>query len=177
MCKLGLTVRQAKVGFALAASLATIGCSCAGTSESAPRSAAGNPLPSVTAPAATATPAASVASPVASANKVYDDKTTTIDASLGATFAIHLPANITTPYKWVVAPSDTSPIVALTERHYEDKPPANCPSCVGYPGTDTLTFEAKAIGVMTLKLQYAPIHAKSEPVARELTIRVTVQKN
>lgn len=176
MRKLGLTVSQLNVGFALVTSLATACCSRAGAPEPAPRSAAGSPSPSFAAPAVNS--ASSTTEPLQpEPAKVYDDKTTSIDLSLGARFAIHLPANITTPYKWVVAPSDSDPIVVLMERHYEDKPPANCPSCVGYPGTDTLTFETKAVGTSTLKLLYAPIRSKAEPAERELTIRVTVKKN
>jgi predicted secreted protein len=174
MRKLELTF-VVSVGFVLAAGLAMTDCSRAGTPDPVPRSAAASPSPLVTAPAASETPAATPAQAAPTA-KAYDETTTAIDTLVGEKFAVYLPANITTPYKWVVAPSDTSPIVVLADHHYQDKPPEGCPACVGYPGTDILNFEAKAAGTTTLKLKCAPLRSKTEPAARELTIQVTVQK-
>ena len=179
MRKLGLTVRHVGVGIALAVSLAMACCSRTGSQEPVPRSAAAGPSPS--APAAAAAPGAEGSSAAtqpaqASPTRVYDDKTTAIETTVGDKFAVYLPANITTPYKWVVAPSDASPIVVLADRHYQDKSPEGCQACVGYPGTDIMNFEAKAAGTTTGKLRYAPLRSKAEPSERELSIQVTVKK-
>jgi len=126
--------------------------------------------PSVTSSPPTA--ASSASAPAGAATKTYDDTTRSIDASVGERFTLNLPANVTTPYKWVAAPAE--PALVLAERHYEDKPPADCQGCVGYPGTDRLTFEAKQAGTTTLVLRYAPLRGK-EPAERELSIKVTVK--
>jgi len=158
------------------------GCTKAANPESVQPSAsvavleAPSSAPSVaSAPPPTATSSAtpsSAAAPSGAASKTYDDTTRSIDASVGDRFTLNLPANVTTPYKWVAAPSE--PALVLAERHYEDKPPAGCQGCVGYPGTDRLTFEAKQAGTTTLVLRYAPLRGK-EPGERELSIKVTVK--
>ncbi len=108
------------------------------------------------------------------AGRVFDDSARTIEAKVGERFTINLPANITTPYKWVVASPET--VVALAERHYDDTQNSKCDGCAGRSGTDRLTFEAKQDGTATLVLRYAPLRSKTEPPARELSIQVTVSK-
>jgi predicted secreted protein len=136
------------------------------TSVNAPPLAAPAPSEAAAAP--------SVASATAPSARIYDDSTRSIKATVGERFTINLPANIATPYKWIVASPEG--IVALAERHYQEKPPEGCAGCVGYPGTDRLTFEAKEAGSASLLLRYAPLRSKSDPPERELTIQVTVAK-
>jgi predicted secreted protein len=174
MRKLGLTIELTFV-----AALAATGCTRAANSGSVPPpgsdSSAGTtqPVPSA-APSSIVTPAPSAsATATAVGDKAYDDSTKAITAKVGERFTLNLPANITTPYKWVLASPETN--VTLAERHYQEKPPEGCSGCVGYPGTDRLTFEAKQPGDTKLILRYAPLRSK-EPAERELTITVTVVK-
>jgi predicted secreted protein len=178
MRQLGLSlvirVQKAAVAVSVSSLFVTVSCTRAVNQESVPpsSSAAGGNL---AAPTATASRTEGSSTGNAKPDtKVYDDSTRAIEAKVGDRFAINLPANITTPYKWVVA--STQAAVVLAERHYEDKPPAGCTACVGYPGTDRFTFEAKQEGITTLVLQYAPLRSKSDPAERELSIQVTVSK-
>lgn len=120
-----------------------------------------------------------VATPVAedsgSVLKAYDDQTHTISTVVGERFVIRLPANITTPYKWLVV-EDASATVFLAERHYQDKPPPDCQNCVGYPGTDSLVFEARSPGTTKLTLRYAPLRSEADPSDRKVSIQVTVDQ-
>ncbi len=180
MRELGLRTTHTTFGCALVASLAIAACSRAGTLDPVAKLATGRAAPSKAAPtiasnSTEASPAPTDTRQTASTTRVYDDTTKSIDTFLGDRVTINLPANITTPYQWVLAPADAHSIVVLAERHYQDKPPADCQACVGYPGTDRLTLEAKAVGTTTLTLRYVPIRAKSGGAERELSIRVTVQ--
>jgi len=158
--------------------LAGMSCTRTANQEPVPPSAsAGAQSSSAPAPSVQAAPpeaAATESQAAAQADKIYDDTTRTIAGKVGDKFTINLPANITTPYKWVVDSPES--VVALTERHYEEKPPVGCTNCVGYPGTDRLTFEAKSGGTATLVLRYAPLRSKTDPAERELSIEVTIAK-
>jgi predicted secreted protein len=173
MFKLGLTLNLMFI-----AALVAAGCTRTANSGSLPppgsdsSAATSQPVASTAPSAPVSAPATSSASAPGEA-KSYDDSTKSVTAKVGERFTLNLPANITTPYKWIVASPETN--VALTERHYQEKPPEGCVGCVGYPGTDRLTFEAKQPGETKLVLRYAPLRSQ-EPAERELTIAVTVAK-
>jgi predicted secreted protein len=172
MRKLGLTIE-----LTLIAALIAAGCTRTANSGSVPppgsdsSASTAQPAPSAAASSSTAPSTSELAA--TAGDNAYNDSTKAITAKVGERFTLNLPANITTPYKWIVASPDTN--VTLAERHYQEKPPAGCSGCVGYPGTDRLTFEAKQPGETKLVLRYAPLRS-NEPAERELTITVTVAK-
>lgn len=179
MHRLELTRVAGTVAAALLAAAVAIGCSRGGAPDTTARSAADS---TATASGGAAMPSASPevhrdgALPNTETGKFYDDSITKIDALVGERFAIRLPANITTPYKWIVAPANQPDRVVLVERHYQGDPPPDCPACVGYPGTDTLTFEARATGEAMLTLRYSSIVASSDPPEREIVVYLTVKQ-
>lgn len=109
---------------------------------------------------------------------VYDGNATqAIKARPGERFMIALPANITTPFKWVVANPNES-VAKLVADEYKDAPPPDCRGCVGYAGTTTLTFEAVARGSLPLSLAYrglGQLGASDAPAQREVAIQLTVE--
>ncbi len=180
MLKLGLKPRLVQytsvVAFPAILALGGLGCTRAANQEPVPPPSASNTSAAVAVSPPDGGAGVKEAPNAASAtsSKAYDDSTRTIDAKLGERFTVNLPANVTTPYKWVVASPEE--VVALVERHYDDSSPAKCDGCVGRGGTDRLTFEAKHEGSATLLLKYAPLRSKSEPAQREVSISVTVTK-
>ncbi len=144
---------------------------CASTPEPAPTSKQGASETSERSqPASAATPAGG-----AGHTPVYDGNATqTIKARPGERFVIALPANITTPFKWVVA-NPNEAIAKLVSNDYEDAPPAGCQGCVGYAGTTTLTFEAVASGAAALTLAYRGLGDDDAPPQREVAIQLTVE--
>lgn len=178
MRKLGLIRAVSDVGILLGA----FACSRGGVPDTTPKtlgqSPARGPIGSAALPSTpTSTSSSTPAEATAPTGKVYDESVRSIEVQVGERFTIRLPANITTPYKWTVEPPRTEPPpVVLAERHYQDSPPYDCPACVGYPGTDALTFEARALGKTTLTMRYAPIRATTEPPERELVVQVAVKQ-
>ena len=152
----------------------TVSCTRAANQDSVPPSKSDGGGASVAPSALAADSGTSGARAAALDAKTFDDSTRTIEAKVGDRFTINLPANITTPYKWVVASPET--LVVLTDRHYDDTASAKCDGCAGRSGTDRLTFEAKHDGTATLVLKYAPLRSKSDPPERELSIQVTISK-
>lgn len=139
---------------------------CASTPEPAPA-----PQPAPASPTDPATPG-----PAAPSNApVYDGNATpSIKARAGERFTVALPANITTPFKWVVANPNES-IVKLVADDYKDAPPPGCQGCVGFGGTTTLTFEAVAPGAHPLNLAYRGLGQADAPAQREVAIQLTVE--
>lgn len=176
MRKLGLT-RQIKRVVLAAALLVSTACTKAPSPTTPPNSGASmNPADSAPPVASSTTDAGVGSSPNPGASTLSFDATVqNIELKLGARFSVNLPANITTPYKWVIASAETH--VRLAERHYSDTPPADCAGCVGYPGTDRLTFEALQAGSTQLVLRYAPLRSKTDPPQRELTINIKVTEH
>jgi len=154
--------------------LVAVSCTRAANQDSVPPSKSDGGGASVAPSVLAADSGTSGARAVVPDAKTYDDSTRAIEAKVGDRFTINLPANITTPYKWVVASPET--LVVLAERHYDDTASAKCDGCVGRSGTDRLTFEAKHEGTATLVLKYAPLRSKSDPPERELSIQVTISK-
>jgi len=154
--------------------LVAVSCTRAANQDSVPPSKSDGGGASVAPSVLAADSGTSGARAVVPDAKTYDDSTRAIEAKVGDRFTINLPANITTPYKWVVASPET--LVVLAERHYDDTASAKCDGCVGRSGTDRLTFEAKHDGTATLVLKYAPLRSKSDPPERELSIQVTISK-
>jgi predicted secreted protein len=151
-----LLFRSVVLGFGLVA--------CASTPEPSP---AQQPAPSTPVESPPATPAPGA--------PIYDGNATqTIRARAGERFSIALPANITTPYKWIVA-NPNEAIAKLVSDEYKDAPPAGCQGCVGYAGTTTLTFEAVAAGAHPLQLAYRGLAQTDTPAQRELAIQLTVE--
>lgn len=105
--------------------------------------------------------------------QVYGEATTQIDAHVGERFEIALPANVTTPFKWTLAPESLSDVATLSDQTYTDSPPAGCDPCVGYPGTAHFMLDAAQEGETTLKLSYRGLGEKGE-VKRELSIGLRV---
>lgn len=173
MRKLGLT-RQFNEVVLAAVVLAGTACTKAPSPTSPPNSGAGVVTSASAAPVASSTEDAGIDnSPHAAASSLsFDAKVQNIEVKEGARFSVNLPANITTPYHWVVASAQTQ--VRLAERHYSDTPPADCAGCVGYPGTDRLTFEALQAGSSQLVLHYSPLRSKNDPPEKELTINIKV---
>ncbi|MGC4067052.1 MAG: protease inhibitor I42 family protein [Polyangiaceae bacterium] len=95
--------------------------------------------------------------------------------NVGVPFTVALPANITTPYKWVVDPSTDASVLELTKDEYVASPPAECPGCVGTGGRRLLTFQPKRTATSQLAMSYRSITNASEPPAKQFVVRVVVR--
>lgn len=105
--------------------------------------------------------------------RVYDETVQNIDVAPGGRFTIALSANMSTPLEWKLEPEPNPAVLAAAGRRYTDAPPPGCSGCVGYPGTDAFTFEAKGPGEAALHFAYRELK-KDAPPAKELTVRVRV---
>jgi predicted secreted protein len=134
------------------------------SSPEAPTPATSNVLPAT----ASAAPAA------ATSNRIYDDSTTEIVAAVGVPFTVALPANITTPYKWVIDPSTDVSVLELTKDEYVANPPAECTGCVGTGGRRLLTLQPKRAATVQLAMSYRSITDAAEPPAKQFSARVVI---
>jgi len=105
--------------------------------------------------------------------RVYDESTSQIEAHVGERFEVALPANVTTPFKWTLAPESLSDVATLSAQTYTDAPPAGCERCVGYPGTAHFTLDAAQEGETTLKFMYRELGENGE-TKRELSVALRV---
>jgi predicted secreted protein len=104
----------------------------------------------------------------------YGENTHEFSTAVGQPFILSLPANITTPYKWVVSSTVDPTAFDLVKDEYVANPPDGCTGCVGTGGRRLMTFQAKRTGLLTLSLRYQSItDAKSEPASEyQATIQV-----
>ena len=158
---------------------------------SAPASAApaasGGDAPTLSASSSAPTPAASAPAPMAagatassgapaSADKVYDQTTTAIAASVGDHFTVVVPGNATTSYTWRVDPKPDASVLSVADPKYTPQPPPGCNGqCVGYGGTYAFAATANAAGAA--KLHLVKVHVGREPgtPVQEVSIAVTVK--
>ena len=119
-------------------------------------------------------PAPTSAGSVAAESRVYDETARAIDARTGERFVIALKANVTTPFEWRLEPEPNAAVVVPSEHKYTDAPPQGCSGCVGYGGTDSFAFVAKAPGEADLHFAYRQITKKDVPPNRTVDIHVRV---
>jgi predicted secreted protein len=139
----------------------------------------GSSMPSSSPEAVAVAPSAasSTASSASAAGTVptYGETTRELTTAVGQSFVLALPANITTPYRWVVDSTLDSSALELVKNEYSDAPAAGCSGCLGAGGRRLLTFQAKRTGTWTLSLSYQSItDSKEAPVSRfQATVQVT----
>jgi inhibitor of cysteine peptidase len=105
-------------------------------------------------------------SSITSGVPTYGEGTHEFSTAVGQAFTLSLPANITTPYKWVVNSSVDPTAFELVKDEYVANPPDGCLGCVGMGGRRLMTFQAKRVGLLTLSLRYQSItDAKAEPAS------------
>ena len=183
MRKLGLT------GLCLALASALL-AACKSAPEPSPAAPTAAEMPSAppappTQPGPSAAPWTSAAAPGPSTSaaalapagvpaKVYGETTKTIAARTGDRFVVVLPGNITTPYRWRLAPVPDGSAVRLVEEKYNDAAPPGCAGCTGYDGARSFTLEARADGTVKLHFAYVNIATREERHERDLTVEVTV---
>ena len=123
-------------------------------------------------------PASSVSPAGAAADKVYDQTTTAITATVGDNFFVVVPGNATTSFAWRADPKPDESVLSVGRSipKYTPQPPPGCDAgCVGYGGTYAFGVTANAAG--TAKLQLVKVHigrAPGTPV-QQVSIVVTVK--
>lgn len=105
-----------------------------------------------------------------STTPIYDQSSKNIQATAGQKFIVMLPANITTPMQWRIDPEPDSSLLTMVSKEYVDKPPKECPNCVGYGGTRIFYFKAHGAGETKLHFKYVGLGATDEPPEKQVDI-------
>lgn len=135
------------------------------------------------APAGSATPmtntsqtAAAVAPSAASTGiPTYGESTREIATGVGQSFVLALPANVATPYKWVVDSTVDPTALELVTNEYSETPAPGCVGCLGVGGRRLMTFQAKRTGTLLLSLSYQSITDPKEAPANRFQAQVQVK--
>ncbi len=101
------------------------------------------------------------------------DNGRTLTLKPGQVLVIHLPANPTTGYTWMLAEVDDTVLQAAGEAGYTPAPGSQ--EQVGSGGTAAWRFVAVGTGTTTLKLVYARPWEKPPKPVQTFTVTVTVK--
>ena len=104
---------------------------------------------------------------------VQENSGVPIQAVMGETFSIQLPANPTTGYRWQYVP-DPEPLfepAGKPEYHLVD----DNPTTVGSGGTEIWTFRPLGTGQQVLRMEYRRPWEQDAGAARVMWYKVTVQ--
>jgi inhibitor of cysteine peptidase len=97
----------------------------------------------------------------------YGESTRDITTTVGQSFVLSLPANITTPYRWVLDSTVDPNAIELVKNEYTEASTSTCRGCVGVGGRRLLTFRIKRAGTFVLSLSYQSItDPKEAPESR-----------
>ncbi len=98
-----------------------------------------------------------------------------ITVARGQAFTVSLPANITTPYKWIPATNLAEAGIELLKDEYQTNPSPDCANCAGVGGRRMMTFRSNLPGEHVLSLKYQSITNSTEAPAETYQATVTVR--